>query len=164
VRVRLGAALRRRVESEDVLQEVLLEAAQLFLEKNLAASLKDQEFFPWLSKIIEHKIKNLARFHVAAKKRAVDREVPLQGAGPLAQPSEAKSPSAEILEEERAHRLRKAIASLPGREREVVTLVHLEKLRVSEAARRMGKTANATSVLLHQALERLEAILKRKEP
>ena len=44
-----------------------------------------------------------------------------------------------------------------------MTLVHLKKLRVAEAAEKMGKTAKATSVLLHEAISKLREILKRKE-
>jgi len=163
VQLRLGALLRRRLESEDVLQEVLLEASKL-MQGHQAGDFPDAEsFFAWLSKIVDNKIKSLARHH-AAECRTLEREVRLESSE-SSQPirSRGESPSAELQKEEGRASLQTAIALLPPREREVIELVHLQKLRVMEAAQRMGKTANSTSVLLHHALKRLREILKRQE-
>jgi RNA polymerase sigma factor (sigma-70 family) len=146
-----------------VLQEVLLEASQVFLEGRAGDSWDDESFFAWLSKIIENKIKNLARFHVSAQRRSVKREVPLEHDGTDQPRTAGKSPSAELVEREGSDDLRRAMDQLSPKEREVIQLVHFQKLRVMEAAERLGKTPNSTSVLLHHALKRLGEILKRRE-
>ena len=163
VQLRLGASLRRRLESEDVLQEVLLEASKLVQEGQAGDFPDGGSFFAWLSRIADNKIWALARHH-KAECRALEREVRLESSESN-QPyqSRAESPSAELQRREGWDSLKTAIELLPPREREVIELVHLQKLRVMEAAQRMGKTANATSVLLHHALKRLREVLKRQE-
>ncbi len=161
---KLSAALRRRVDSDDVLQEVFLEASRLFLSRQDIASMDGDKFFPWLSKIIEHKIQNLTRFHVSAEKRSIAREVPFEGSFTEHAGREEETPGSGLFQSERLERIRKAMSKLSPREREVVDLVHLQRLKVAVAARRLGKTSNATSVLLHHALVKLGKILKQKEP
>ncbi len=161
IRRRLGAKLRARLDSDDVLQEVLLEAAKLLVEREASTSMDGQEFLAWVARIIDNKIGNLARHH-GAERRSIAREEPIDAAGgPTRLPSGQKTPSAELAECERAEALRRAIAALPPRMREVVELVHVKKLPVAEASRRMEKTPGSTSVLLSRALARLrENLLK----
>ena len=160
IRVKLWAMLRRRVESEDVLQEVLLEASRLVPETEWA-SMGEADFYPLLTGMIDNKIRALVRFHLA-QRRAVHREVPLSPEEGDA-PGGGKTPSAELMARELSEDLERAIGELPARQQEVIRLVHLEKLRVAEAADLMGKTPNATSVLLYHALKRLGTILRGKE-
>jgi len=163
VQLRIGAALRRRVDSEDVLQEVLLEASRLFQEGQAGDFPDGDSFFSWLARIVDNKIRTLARHHVAAERRTIHREVRLESNEASQPVRSGESPSAELQKQEGWASLRTAIELLPPREKEVIELVHLQKLRVTEAAERMGKTPNATSVLLHHALKRLRGILKRRE-
>jgi len=163
VRGLLGKTLRRRVDSDDVLQESLLEASKLFLASREAAAMGDAEFIPWLRQIIENKIHNLSRTHVKGKLRSVRKEERLESNHETNRlPAPQKSPSAEAAVAEEAARLRDAIARLSPQEKNVVTLVHLERLRLAEAAERLGKTAGATSVLLHQALQKLKTLLRQR--
>jgi len=157
-RLKLGAALRRRIDSDDLLQEALLDASRLFASQEEVRSLDGEAFVRWLAEVIHRKALNLARHHVAAERRSVRRERPLDAAREAGGGRTASeiAMSAEDLQE-----LDRALARLTPREREVVVLVHLEGHRVATAAERMGKTANATSVLLHEALSKLGTILKR---
>jgi RNA polymerase sigma-70 factor (subfamily 1) len=164
VRRKLGAELRGRLESEDIVQEVLTEAFQRFLQLPADADLSGDGFFRWLEPMAEHRIQSLARFHLEAKKRSPRKEEPFDPAtsgGQIAAPG--RSPSSQVAAAEQVRRLHDAVAKLTPREREVVTLVHLQKLRVQEAAARMGWTPNAASVLLHEALTKLRGLLGGKE-
>ncbi len=162
-RVKLWAALRQRVDTDDVFQEALLEASRLFQGRRDLASMSERRFFPWLSRIIERKIHDLARFHIAAKRRSVRREERLgSNERALRLPASVETPSGLLLAAERRIEVRRALRKLTPREREVVTLIHLKGLKVARAAERLGKTPGATSVLLHHALAKLEKILERR--
>ncbi|MBI4586689.1 MAG: sigma-70 family RNA polymerase sigma factor [Planctomycetes bacterium] len=163
IRLKLGATLRRRLDSEDVLQEALLEASALFCEDPAIARMGELEFFSWLKRVIGYKVQNLARYFIGAKQRSVLREESLTSRSEhQSQAKTSKTPSALQVEEELAQQIQEAMDLLSPREREVVDLVHLKKMRVADAAARLGKTTNATSVLLSQALKKLVALLQKK--
>ena len=160
IRLKLSAVLRQHYDSEDILQDALLTTSRVLLRD--PEGFDEGRFFACLKSVVEKRIKALARFH-RAKKRDTKREVRLGQDGVVLPPGGARTPSEEISLTEQADRLRQAISRLSPRARDVITLVHLEKLRVAEAAKRLKKTPNATSVLLCQALAELREILKRRE-
>src|SRR5688572_12692097 len=73
----LGAALRRKVEPEDVFQETSAEAVRALPK----ADFGDREVFSWLCQIAERRIIDLARRFFGAQKRDAGREVPLGSPG-----------------------------------------------------------------------------------
>src|SRR2546422_8451229 len=81
VRLRLGAKLRRVVDSQDVLQDSLLDAARLFIERGAAATVGNDKFFAWLACIIESRISALRRVPVTAPRRSLDRRGGARGHG-----------------------------------------------------------------------------------
>jgi len=157
-RLKLGAELRRRIDSEDLLQESVLEAASLFASRPELHTLDGEPFVRWLVEVIHLKAGNLARHHIAAGRRSVRREQPLDEARVR---GGGRTPSEIAVSAETCAALEQAVSELSPREREVVQLVHFGGLRVAEAAARMGKTPNATSVLHHQALSKLRKLLER---
>jgi len=165
IRRKLGRTLRRRIESGDVLQNVFLAASHLVARGKADEQMTGKAFLAWMSKIVDHQILYLVRREVKAWRRSLLKEVRFEEdcEGACWQ-SKAKTPSEELNALERVQRLDTAMTRLTVREREVVELVYLQRLRVAEAAARMGKTANATSVLLRRAIVKLGGILKPKEP
>ena len=112
---RLGEALRKKVEPLDVYQETAVAALQAWPN----ADLGDREPFGWLCQIAEQRIVDLSR-RFAARKRAVDREVPLnaRAAGASREfldllAASLTSASSAVGRDERAARLNDAIAQLP---------------------------------------------------
>jgi RNA polymerase sigma factor (sigma-70 family) len=163
VRRRLGRTLRRRLDSQDVLQEALLEASVVFEQLPQNGLEEGDQFLRWLATIIENKVLSLARYHVRAQRRSVRREVRLPADGGIADDRRSARPASSLLvEEEDLMKLREALMKLSPRQREVIELVHFQKLRVREAAARLKKTPNATSVLLYDALQRLGGLLHKK--
>lgn len=74
-------------------------------------------------------------------------------------PSEGPIPEPEpTAQAEHAVRLRAAIAGLPDREREAITL-HLQGVPLSEIARQMAVTADTVAALTAQARQRLGSVL-----
>ncbi len=150
IRARLGAQLRGRLESEDVLHSVFKDALsdiQRF-EPRGTGSLAH-----WLHVCVLNKIRSKAE-HFGADKRA--------GAVPLTDTvAEGQPPAIDLgyLDDERWGRLERALNRLDDEVRETVLLRSVEGLSNEETARILGKTPAATSKLYTRALARLGVLL-----
>lgn len=71
----------------------------------------------------------------------------------------SESAEAASLQQERARRLREALASLSPREAQCFGLRYLQGVELGEIARSLQLTPNTVSVTLHRARQRLEARL-----
>ncbi len=73
VAVRLDRRLAARVDPSDLVQESLADAA-----RGLDVYLKERPlpFYPWLRQFAARRLANLARDHIAARRRSVTREEP----------------------------------------------------------------------------------------
>jgi RNA polymerase sigma-70 factor (ECF subfamily) len=164
----LGAALRRKVEPDDVFQETSAEAVRALANLDLG----EREPFSWLCQIAEHKIIDLHRKHFGAQKRDAGREVPLGSPGgetgqaglinllvaSLTTPSQAFSRNA------REARLQEALAQLPTEQREALRLRYVENLPSKEIAERLGKSDAAVRVMLTRSVQKLHALLGGEDP
>jgi RNA polymerase sigma-70 factor (ECF subfamily) len=159
----MSAALRRKVEPEDVLQEVTISALRALADTDLT----ERDPFLWLCQLCHRRIIDTHRKLIAAGKRAADLEVPLQAdAGRSSQgglinllAASLTTPSQAFSRDQRHRRLNDAIASLPAEAREVLRLRYVENLPSKEIAERLGKTDAAVRTLLTRCLRRLETIL-----
>jgi RNA polymerase sigma-70 factor (ECF subfamily) len=141
VRFRLGASLRREVDPEDVVQETLLRA---FRTIGRFTSRSEDSFFRWLSGIARNVILERCRsVQPAADLDALDTQ------------AESASPSRALRRRERLDRLQRALNELSPEYRRVLRGVLVEKLPLTEIARRMGRTPNAVSLLLLRANRKL---------
>ncbi len=164
VRRRLGRLLRKRLSSDDVLQEAFLEAAEAFERRKVPPGADGDGFFPWLKKVIENRIRKLARFHVKAERRTLTREVPLQAEeAPDHAAAAGATPSGLLMALERADLVEKALSCLSPKQRELIRLVYFDRLSLGEAAERLGKTPGSTAVLHCRALRRLGRGLREEE-
>lgn len=159
---RLGVALRRKVEPDDMLQETLAEALRALPTTELV----DRDLFGWLCQLAEQRIIDAHRRYFAAQKRDAGREVsfdPPRGGGetgeagflPLLAAS-LTTPSQAFSRNVREQRLHEALAELPEDQREALRLRYVDNLPSKEIASRLGRTDAATRVLLTRALKRLE--------
>lgn len=160
VRPRLGARLRARESSQDVVQSVVREALRGMDGFELRQESGSEGFARWLLRVADSKLKSRGRFW-SRLRRGAAAEAPggelelerLADAGAL-------SPSGAAHSREELARLESAFATLPTAWREVVVLVRLQGLSHAEAARRMGRTESATRTLLSRALARLATELE----
>ncbi len=160
VRLKLGSTLRRRVDSQDVVQEVLLDTSKLYVEGRVGPFGGGAEFLRWLAAAIDRKVRKLARFHAAARRNLL-RELPLEPGAAVAQGSQGgRTASSILMQEERREEVLAALEKLSPRQRQVIELVHFRDLKLHDAAAALGKTPNATSVLLYEALRRLARTLE----
>jgi RNA polymerase sigma-70 factor (ECF subfamily) len=123
VRMRLGAKLRGKLDSMDIVQDTMADA---FGRLDGFDMRDDSSLMCWLARIVENKICNRATYHGAAKRDAGD-ETPIDPspgdscagfdlAGSL------PTPSVEVGRAEEVDKVREAIAELPERYREAILL------------------------------------------
>jgi RNA polymerase sigma-70 factor (ECF subfamily) len=159
----LGAGLRRKVEVEDMYQEVSVEALRSLKE----AEFEHREVFSWLCQIAERRIIDAHRRFFGAQKRDAGREVPLGSPGGDSQQAAiidllvASMTTATQALSRKAHevRLLEALATLPEDQREALRLRYIEGLPSKEIAERLGKSDGSVRVMLTRALGRLQLIL-----
>lgn len=159
----LGAALRRKVEVEDILQEVSVEAVRALNQTEF----DHREPFSWLCQIAEQRIIDAHRRYFGAQKRDAAREVALGTPGGDGQHAAVidllvaslTSPTQALSRKGHEARLYAALAGLPADQQEALRLRYLEGLPSKEIAQRLGKSDGAIRVMLTRSLDRLQQIL-----
>jgi RNA polymerase sigma-70 factor (ECF subfamily) len=156
VRLRMGKELRPKLDSMDLVQDVLVSALGglgQFTYKN------EGDFLRWLSKIAENALRdNLDKLYT--DKRDIRKEVrrvdlsPTTGSGFVANagPIDATTPSVIMSRKEDLDKLEKAIDQLKPEHREVVVLTKIEGLSYKEIGKKLGKSADAVGMLLSRAI------------
>jgi RNA polymerase sigma-70 factor (ECF subfamily) len=161
IRYKLGAALRERVEVDDILQEVFLAASKdigSFTYRSAGS------FMSWLSRIADHVIVDEARSQARQKRRAAE-VVRFQSAGNPGgpEPVDSKTPSRILMQKEVTEKLLARLDALAPDYRDVILMAKVEGLSSAEIAERMGRSREAVAVLLHRALQRLRTLKETKE-
>jgi RNA polymerase sigma-70 factor (ECF subfamily) len=158
-RTQIGNRLQGKVDAEDIVQEVFLEAHRHFgqLRGHSAG-----EVAVWLRQILAGTLANLVRRYWRTHRRNIRLEQDLEqdleqsslllDGGLVAQQS---SPSQQATRRENAVLLADALEHLPEDYRDVLVLRHLEGLTFSQVALRMGRSLEATKKLWARALDRL---------
>lgn len=149
----LRAAVRRRFssiglgtgESEDVVQEILL---AVHLKRHTWRS--SDPLGPWLWTIARNKFVD----HLRRRGRRV--EVPIEDFAEIL-PAEEQRPGPD------APDVQRHLATLPPRQRDVLTSIAVEGASVGETASRLGLTPGAVRVNLHRAFARLADRLRGED-
>ncbi|MEM7233206.1 MAG: sigma-70 family RNA polymerase sigma factor [Planctomycetota bacterium] len=163
VRMRLDPRLRRRLDTEDVVQETLLKAFQALKKFEWRT---EREFRSWLLSIAESVCSDTTRRHLVAGKKPIDREVFLdpnadsRRAGTLVDLLAAPSPtpSRGLRRAERLDRLERALDTLSSHHREVIVLSILRKLSTNEIGRQLDMKPSAVCMLRSRALQKLRQV------
>jgi RNA polymerase sigma-70 factor (ECF subfamily) len=156
IRLRLGRDLRGRVESRDILQATLLKSFERLHELRGSEA---RSLMAWLARIAEREIHDLADYHHRARRDAA-REHPLDDAAPL--PALTRSALSRVILDEEAERLETALESLSPEHREVILLRKFEELSFAEIARRLGRSEDASRMLLARAMTALTLRLSER--
>ncbi len=156
IHYRLGHQLRTEVEVDDILQETLLEA---FKEFDKFGYRGPGSFFRWLSLIAEHVIIDEARFQGRDRRRATEivsfRSESNPG-GP--EPVDTMTPSRLFAQNEGVQLLLRRLDALPEHYREVILLSKINGLTTREVAEKLGRTPEATALLLHRAIKQFRQL------
>ncbi len=151
--LRMGPNLRVRMDPEDILQEVAIEAVHswktLLDEANAGA---------WLVTLARRKVARILRDQLGVAARDPRREHAIKTELPVA--DRRSGPVTHADRKDRLALLGQALERLSDDHREVILLMKIEGLSGKEVAERMGRSENATHLLLSRALKRLAEELK----
>jgi RNA polymerase sigma-70 factor (ECF subfamily) len=158
----MGLRLKRKLDPEDVLQEVTAEAVRLLP----TAELDERDPYGWLCQLAQRRIIDAHRRFFAAQKRDAGKEVALGSSNDSQRHdlidvlvATMTTASKAFSRNQREMRLTEALATLPEDRRQVLHLRYVEGLPTKEIAERVGKTDGAVRVLLTRSLARLQEIL-----
>ena len=159
----LGASLRRKVEAEDIVQEVAAEALR---------SLESMEFgerdpFSWLCQIAERKIIDTHRHFFGSQKRDAAREVGLGAGGSESQQpglihllvASITSASQAFSRNAKEARLAEAMQELSPEQQTALRLRYVENKPSQEIAAQLGKSDVAVRVMISRTLKKLQELL-----
>ena len=164
IRLRMGTELRSKLESMDLVQDVLMSALK---DLGNFTYKTEVDFMRWLSKIAENRLRNhLQRLH--ANKRDIRKEVRFNGYRPTVEDSfvaaldavDTTTPSAIMSKREELDKLTRAIDALKPEYRQVIVLTRIEGLSYKEIGERLGKSSEAVRKLVSRALEELISIFE----
>ncbi len=160
---RLGSGLRRKIEPDDLFQEVSAEALRSLGEIDLT----DRDPFNWLCQVAERRIIDAHRRFFGSQKRAASREVSLDAGGDSCRAglinllvASMTTASQAFSRDQKQIRLLTALEQLPEEHREALKLRYLEGLPSKQIADRLGKTDGAVRVMLTRSLAKLQGILE----
>lgn len=159
----LSAQMKRKVEPEDLLQEVSAEAVRSLKEMDLS----ERDPFGWLCHVAQRRIVDAHRRYFGAQKRDAGREISLGTPGA----DTSRAPLLDLLvasmttaseafsRNEKQLRMLDALSGMPAEQREVLRLRYVEGLPSKEIAQRLGKSDGAVRVMLTRSLAKLQSLL-----
>ena len=163
IEMQLDSRLAGRVDTDDVLQEVFLDAAariRHFVNEHSGS------LFVWLRLITIQTLANVHRRHFGTKMRDVTREMSIFRSNNNATTSlalqllgQATSPSQVAMREETAARLVAVINNMSEIDQQILQLRHFEQLTNSEASEVLQIQPKAASIRYIRALKRLKEVL-----
>lgn len=156
VRRRLGAGLRKRVDSVDVVQEAMLEVLR-YAPRFVAP---DQARFRGLMvRIVENVLREQHRFF-HARRRAMSREADGATAAALQLSDSGASPSGAAVAREDQRWLRLGLELLGPEDRKIIVLRQWDEMPFDEVGRSLGVTEDAARMRFRRALARLARKVK----
>jgi RNA polymerase sigma-70 factor (ECF subfamily) len=158
VRARMGAALRPRESSVDVVQSV---CRQLLGARDVFEFRGEERFRAWLFTSALNKVREKHRLHHGGK-RDQRREARATEGDPIAAVALLLTPSKVAMGNEVAAALSAALEALSEEHREVITLARLAELPTAIIAETMDRSEAAVRKLLGRALLALAAELRRR--
>lgn len=166
----MSAALRQKIDADDLIQEVVMSCLQAQAEVDLT----ERDLFGWVCHMAQRRIIDAGRKFTGAKKRDAGREVSLHGgrAGGSEEGQQGlihlliasvTSPSRAFSRNQKEFHLLAALEELPEDQREALKLRYIDALPTKEIAEKMGKTDGAIRVMLTRSLKRLGDIMEASD-
>lgn len=158
IRLRMGPSLRRRLESQDMLQLTMLKAYERL---DQFAGDGEKSMMAWLGAIARNEIRDQAKFF-GRDGRDAGLDVPLEIAG-SAVAEQLRTEVSRLHLVARAQMLERAIESLDDHHREVVLLRRFEELSYPEIGAHLDKSPDACRMLYVRAMAALTFRLQEVE-
>jgi RNA polymerase sigma-70 factor (ECF subfamily) len=159
----LAPDLGGKVSASDLVQDTFLEAQRDFAQFHGAG---EEELLAWLARILLNNLANVTRHYKGTERRALDREVPLNGR--LAPPAgnlcrDTLTPSDKVMLREDVAALERALARLPEHYRQAIHLRYHEQLTFAAIGEALGCSAEAARKLWARAVDQLQRELNPRE-
>jgi RNA polymerase sigma-70 factor (ECF subfamily) len=166
VRVQSDARWRGKIDMSGVVQQTLLEAYQAGEQ---LAGVNDAQKAGWLKRALANNLADEIR-KLNTTRRGAGRERSLEAAMDesisqleMLAPAKQPTPSQEVVRDERALQLTRALTSLPEAQRRVIELHHLRGETLADVATALNTTRPAVAGLLHRGLKRLRELLEQSK-
>lgn len=158
IQSRIPADLSPRVDASDIVQEAQIVIANRIVD---FAKRRPTSFRIWIRQEAIEQLIDHQRRHVGAQKRSVKRERSLSDVSGLAiaRGLVSNSPSKQVRMEETRTRVFELIEQLSSRDREVLSMRHVEGLSNKEVADVLQLDANTCRQRYGRALRRLHQLL-----
>ena len=157
VKARIDRRLLPRIDSSDVIQEAFMTAVHR-LDDYLADPA--MELYPWMRFLTRQHAVAVHRHHFHSQKRDPAREAATgdpRVENLMAQlTKEIRSPQSQVIKAELRNRIRELLSSMPEHDREILTMVHLEQMSVSDAAKTLGLSSETARKRHFRAMKRLK--------
>jgi RNA polymerase sigma-70 factor (ECF subfamily) len=149
--------LRGKLDPADLVQQTLLEA---HAARERLAGLSGLEMLAYLRRALTNNLIDAERKH-GRSRGDLSPDAFAESSMRMLDWIEAKhtSPSERADRNERFERLAAALAGLPDAQRVVVEMRYLQKLKIAEIAKLVGRSEGAVSQLLHRAVTALRDVL-----
>lgn len=151
--LRMGPDLRKRMDPEDVLQEVAIEAINYWHTLEEEANAR-----AWLVTLAKRKLARIIRDQVGVAARDPRRENHIMTDLPVA--DRRSGPVTRADRKDRLILLEEALEKLKPEHRDVILMARIEKMPAKEIGEVMGRSENAVHLLLGRALKALAGHLK----
>jgi RNA polymerase sigma-70 factor (ECF subfamily) len=147
--------LRQEQDAEDMVQEILIVVHDIRHTYE-----PGRPFKPWLATIATRRCIDSLRQRMRRNLHEMADEDALAQA-----PDDSVSgrPEAQLEREQEQGRVRRAVQSLPARQREAVELLRLRELSLNEAADESGQGVGSLKVAMHRAMKSLQRAIAGKE-
>jgi len=153
VRLKMGALLRSKESTTDIVQSVFREVLE---DVDKFEWQGDGAFRHWLFQRGVGKILNRNRHYKAARRDAVRDGTPVSECY-----ASIYSPSDQVMARDDIEQVERAFDKLPEDYREVILLSRIVGLSRAEVAEKMGRTESAIGTLLSRAVARLAGAVAR---
>lgn len=165
VRMKLGAKLRNKMESMDIVQEVTIRIMKGF---DRFEPESEGAFLNWISTLVQNEIRDLADYHGAAK-RNQDQEVrekindSISGSVLNAIPASSEyRPSFQLKLKEEVLELEAALDQLPEKQRDVIVMRQYEEMSFKEIGKVLDCSEDAARMQFSRAMGKLTDILSNE--
>lgn len=149
--LRMGPALRARLEADDVLQDVYLEGRRAF---GTEAPRDARGFAAWMCRIVENCLRGHADHFGAKKRREPGPAIPISAVRDAARLS-ATGPVTAAARGEAHDRLRAALQTLAEDERDLVLRRFFAEQNLADIATATGRSETSVRRILARATTRL---------
>lgn len=148
--------LRDVADADEAVQDAFVKA---FV--SLSAYARRHPFEAWFTRILVNGCLDRLKARGRRARWVVGSTEPAVPGGPSLEAVDREpGPEGELLRRERARQLSAAIAALPGRQREVVTLTQLDGRTTAEVSVLTGLSESTVRVHLFRAMRRLRSVLQ----